>query len=704
MFEKRLAWFSLLLGLLAVVIIGRLVQIQVVEAAQYEDLAAELLTRPVRYLPAPRGSILDRNGTPVLSDVPTYDIAIHFGALTRNPDYLKQAAWRMRERGDFPRDMPTRDIANFLPSQIVEMWWRLAELTGLSREELDARAQTVVDRVERWREASGQDMIREEKELLPVVENVSNDMALAVRLELERYPWLRVVPSSERVAHDADSLCHLLGRLGAASPSRIASDPLKDDELRALRRTDQVGVSGVERLAETTLRGWRGRIVEARDWTELEHIDPVPGRDVRLTIDLPLQKKVVELLAAGVHNADKSLQAGAAAVVVDVDSREILALASYPTYDYDGFSENYARMRADRRYMPLLFRAVQARYPPGSICKAISLIGGLTEGVVTPETTFTCNGHLLPNKPDRFKCWIQTQYGGRHGPQRAVEGVRNSCNIYFFKVGGLLGPERLCQWFQRFGLGQTTGTGLIEESPGLNPTEEWLSDPARANPRHYREADAWNFAIGQGEVLVTPVQAANVAATAASGRWEPLRLVYDQRGRLLGEETAPPRTFDERHMRVLRQGMWEVVNHPRGTARRVKLDAPGYVMCGKTGSAQTPCRVLNTRYTLEFPDGRRETVIALTRRDALAQFPDEEPTVVSQRPNALFPRLAAGARLPSHAWFIGYTQTEETPPGAPPRGKVYAIAVIVEFAGSGGRQAGPVAKAIAEHLVGDDAQ
>jgi penicillin-binding protein 2 len=392
-----------------------------------------------------------------------------------------------------------------------------------------------------------------------------------------------------------------------------------------------------------------------------------------------------------------TVPSGAAVAVIDVPSREVRALVSFPTYNYEQYNSEYVPLRRDTRDLPLMSRAVAAEYPPGSICKAIALVGALSEGLITPQTKIECTGHLLPDKPDQFRCWIYNQHPGvTHGPQDAESAVRNSCNIYFFTVGQMLGPARLCQWFDRFGLGRAAGTGLVEESAGILPTEEWLLRTAR---RRFQPADAWNFAIGQGELTCTPLQAANVAATIAAGVWSPVRLAYDDAGQALGASLSPAAPFDEAAVRTLRGGMWRVVNDPGGTASSAKLEYPDYELCGKTGSAQTVPRVLTWRYICEWPDGRREEVVTPTEEDALATFGDEKPRIVGRRAADRYPVLLEGETLPAHAWFMGFVQPGTTLRGQPPTGRVYAISVVIEFGGSGGRVAAPVAKQIAEYLL-----
>ena len=722
MFAKRLKWFVIMMVVLAVIIVLRLVEIQIVRADQYETLADNMLTRPVRYLAAPRGSILDRNGQVLLCDEPASDISVRYEVLltllndelpevTRR--YLYAVARVLRKRGRFPADRPLKQIVPQLRREIDALWPRLSELAGISQSELVARAERIRARVERIKSVVQQSSptvreIAEQRSYQALLEAVDEDLALAVRIELETgAPWLRVVPDSRRTAYDADSLVHVMGRTGAASTARIENDPLAGDEMRRLISGDRCGVSGVERLAEMALRGTRGRIVEDFDRTivEEECLAPIRGGDVRLTIDADLQREIQALLAEAVQaSADTDNPAGgAAAVVLDVGTREVLALVSYPGYHYDEYRESYSQFAQDNRWQPLRFRAVANMYPPGSTCKVIALYGGLAEGVVTPSTQITCTGHLLPNSPNRFRCWIYKQTGwATHGPQIAEDAIRNSCNIYFFTVGDRLGVDRLCRWFSAFGLGRKPGTGLIEESAGIVPTSRWIADNRRQDSQ-VNPADAWNFAIGQGEVSATPLQCANVAATVASGRWEPVKLLRDNIGDLGVEPPTESIVFDEQYLRVLRTGMYRVVNERGGTAYRAKIDNDDYDMCGKTGSAQASRRVINKKYVLEWPDGRRAEVIASSRREALAGYDeDDRPQVVADSIHELFPPRGADTGLPSHAWFIAYTQPKNTPRGAAPDGPSYAICVLIEYGGSGGRVAGPVAKEIAELLVRRD--
>jgi cell division protein FtsI/penicillin-binding protein 2 len=640
-----------------------------------------------------RGAILDRNGRVLVRDIPASDVCIHFGVLAGREDYLRAVAIELQRRGDFPRAMKISEITGQLRSDIADMWRRLSELSSVPISELRLRADAIVDRVARVRASrarrSGRDEpVREEIDtryaMHPLVEDVDNDVALNVRLELEKFPWLQVVPGARRAALDADAAVHVLGRIGAASLDRIDEDDFVDDELRGLRPDDRCGISGAERVAEYALRGRRGRIVQDFAGQELDRTEPALADGVR----------------GCVHPA------GASAAVVDVETREIVALASYHSYAYDDFGRLYEELSENTRELPLLFRAVQAQYPPGSTCKAITLMGGLGEGVINENERIHCTGFLLATQPNAFRCWIYNQYPGTTHDMREPAGqsgedaIRNSCNIYFYKVGERLGAERLCEWFSRFGLGRTCGTGLIEESRGIVPTQERLSRP-------HEPADAWNFAIGQGEVTATPLQAANVAATIASGVVRPVRLFREdlQKYRNAAPEPAPPeQRFDERALRVLRAGMWRVVNEQGGTGHVANLERRDFELCGKTGSAQTVTRPVTWRFTFEWPDGVQNVQTSVSEVKALKAARDERPglsppRLVGRYAAQRYPELLEGERLPAHAWFMGYIQPRTTRRGAAPAKPCYAISIILEYGGSGGQAAGPIAKRIAEALL-----
>ncbi|MCH7871283.1 MAG: hypothetical protein IID33_06245 [Planctomycetes bacterium] len=712
MFENRLKWFSILLAVVAGVIVLRLGEIQIIRAGEYDTIAEEMLKRPVRSLRAVRGSILDRQGKPLVEDVGAYDIGVHYAVLAISEETRREleigvdyralpddsptkreldAVARGLRRGEgrvYARSTPTIEIVDGLAGHLAEMWERLSQLNGLPLSELVDRSERICRRVDGIRRIV-KGSIAEEYMFHPLLEGCTSDLAVTVRMEISDWPWVRVMPSSRRVTRydDADPMAHILGRMGAVSEKAIEADPFGGDPRRELRRTERYGVSGVERMAEAILRGKRGVIEVDFDRTVIRREEQERGTDVTLTIDADLQRDVLAIL--GKHVESSKHPAGGAAVVIDVQTREILAMVSYPSYSIADFSTNYDDMRRDTRRMPLLSRCVSGRYPPGSICKLVSLYGALADGKTSAGAEIECRGYLY-NK-NSYRCWIFRQYNDWHGVLTAEEAIKHSCNIYFYTIGERLGPERLVEWFDVFGLGRLPGTGLIDESRGILPTPRWLHNHPRPP---LGKADARNYAIGQGEVTATPLQAANAAATVASGRWAPVKLLRDvqpphdlpEAGRLLRDDM----------LSLIRRGMWRVVNDHDGTGTQARLDHPSYVMCGKTGSAQASRRRLAREYTIRLADESERVVTAATKQDALAQFDDQTVTIIGSRA-VLFPDRLADS--PSHAWFIGFTQPAGTIMGVRPRGRVYAIAVIIEYGGSGGKVAGPVAREVAEAVL-----
>lgn len=716
MFANRLRWFVIFMIVLAAAIMTRLGDIQLLRGEQYRALADSMITRPNRYLSAPRGGIFDRRGEPLVRDEPASDVSVRYEVLmmlesedvpAASRKYLEAVGKALRQYGRFPAEMPLREIVARLEQDVEQMWGELRKLTGLSREELTERVGAIRRRVERVKRVVQSrsrtvSAIAEEHGFHPLLAELDEDSALGIRVGMEaKYPWLRVTPSSRRVAYDAEALVHVLGSVGAANPQRIDADPLAEDELSGLRAGDKCGISGVERLAELTLRGRRGRVIENFDRTEIERIDPIRGTDVCLTLDAGLQRRIYDILGRAVEQSLKTDTpfGGAAAVVLDVHTRAVLALVSYPAYPYEDFWAQYAAADEDKRWERIRFRAVANGYPPGSTCKVIGLYGALEEGLLTPNTPIECTGHFRPNLPESFRCWIYRQYRTTHGVQTAEDAIRNSCNIYFYTVGDRLGVDRLCRWFTAFGMGRTQGTGLIEEASGIVPNGQWLRINRPADPAP-RPADAWNYAIGQGEVTATPLQVANAAASIATGQWESVKLLLDDRGNPIGGAADPPVPFDEKYLQVLRKGMWRVVNERGGTAYDARLKSDAFEMCGKTGSAQTVPRTIRKKYVLRRSDGRREEVIATSLRSALGRYGDEKVEVVGESVYEYFPPPEAGGGGPAHAWFLAYTQPCGTPRGASPRGASYAISVIIEYGGSGGRVAGPVAREIARVVNG----
>jgi len=685
-FRRRVLILLCGFAALGALVVLRLVQLQVVQADQYRQEVEAWLTRPPEYLPALRGRILDRNGKVLAEDVPSWQVEAHYGAMAGDRRYIRRLARIRLKQGLYPPGTDLKTAEELLRQDIAESWQRLAELAGKPTWQILQTISAVLERIEVIRKRvsayAGIEMeVAEQRQFHPVLSDLDYETACAVRLKLADCPWLRVSAGTTRHYLDDPAFVHLLGKLGEVSAELLKADPHAGDELLALRPGEKVGVSGVEWLAQQMLRGRRGKIVRDRDGNEIERIDPVNGLDVRLTIDADLQRWVYQRLGQEVRTNPTA--SGAAAVVLDVRTRQVLALVSWPGYTREEFRKNYNELANDPVRMPLLFRAVAGRYPPGSIVKPVTLIAGLATGVVRPDEIIVCNGRLFAGV-NRWRCWTVWRGLPPHGPQNAVEGLMHSCNIYFFTVGQRLGVARLTQWFDMFGLGRPAGTGLKEEAAGVLPSPAWLRE---ARGRWPTTADARNYAIGQGEILITPIQAANIAATLATGTYQPVTLLRNE-----SSDDRPkwqlPGTPDQ--WQTVREGLYRVVNDPSGTAYRYARSRR-VAICGKTGTAQASPRVTSWLYEVELPDGKRlslEFPTSAAARRALASMPAAK--VISRKPYRFWPFRPDGQRSPTHAWFIAY---------APAESPEIAVAVLIEYGGSGGRVAGPVAKDIVEHIL-----
>lgn len=332
-------------------------------------------------------------------------------------------------------------------------------------------------------------------------------------------PGVEIETTSVR-KYNTEYAAHLLGYTGA-----ITSDTWPTyKEKGGYTMNDYVGISGAEFAFESYLKGTsgtraierneNGKIISSQWLTDTEtgeSLAPQPGQNVFLTIDIDLQQQVEEILANGVAGLQSKETEGAACVVLDVNSGDVLASASYPTYSLSTFRQDYNTLKKDP-LNPLLNRALQGLYPPGSTFKMITAIGALEEGIVEPNTKIEDKGAYTywPGTPP--KCWIFRQYGQTHGLVNVTDAIEVSCNYYLYEVGRLLGIDRLDQYAAMFGLGQKTGIELTENA-GVVASPEFTESLGGT----WYEGNVLSVAIGQESTQVTPIQLANYIATLVNG-------------------------------------------------------------------------------------------------------------------------------------------------------------------------------------------
>ncbi len=567
MYKRRLKVFLSLMALGVVVLVGRLVQLQLVQGQEFRQQADELLTYG-ELLPTARGQILDRKDRVLAYDQACFDFCLDYAMLTEDERWL---ARRVREISR--REGLDADRAEALLRRRIMGTWRLAaEITGATWNDMARAAEDTVARVRAIGRIVG-GPVREENRPHPVVAGLDEEMAAEIRARLGEMVGACVRPSHRRWYPYGEAACHVIGVLGEAAPGELGGGdggrPLAE-RVNDYLHGDWIGRAGVEKLCEdirdplVSLRGRRGYRRVERTGRLLEELPAELGQDVHLTIDVELQRAVAaELGRPG------------AAVVLDVATGEVLAMVSLPTYDLNHYRRRFRALVGDTADLPLLNRAVAARYPPASTVKPVVAAAALTTGAVRPDERIACNGYL--HNPEEFRCWIYKQYGLAHGPLDVVAAIEKSCNIFFYTAGQRLGLRRLNEWFARFGFADRPGTHLPEEQPGQMP-----------DPRQVRSIGPVRYAaIGQGPVAVTPLHVANAMATIArGGEFRTPVLVRELRAwqRRAGLGVSPET------IRLIQQGMDRVVNSREGTAWKHARDDEVRI-CGKTGTGWTPPRL-----------------------------------------------------------------------------------------------------------------
>jgi len=446
---------------------------------------------------------------------------------------------------------------------------------------------------------------------------------------------VEVVPIRQYLG--GEMMAHLIGYTG-----EVSREDLEKDESGESGIGDITGKNGIEKYLDSYLKGKSGAEqvevnVLGKEIKLVGRIQPVPGYNVMLTIDASLQKIAWEAL--------KDMRGS----VVAMDTRDgsVLALVSTPSFDPNLFNggisiEDWENLSTDPSH-PMENRAVSGQYPPGSTYKLIVAAAALEEGLITPDTTFFCNGSFeLGNRT--YRCW---QKKG-HGHVNLHRAIVESCDVYFYNLGKLIGVDKLAEYARGFGLGSASGIDLPREKGGLIPTKQWKLARFRES---WQMGETISLAIGQGYNLLTPLQLVNAYAALANGgviyRPRLIKSIETMDGRVIRSfepEQKGKIPISQKNMEILRYALWGVVNENGGTGyalRRKEAD-----VCGKTGTSQV----------IGLPEDEK----ARKRKINLARFRD-------------------------HALFVCF---------APYKNPEIAVAVIVENAGHGGSVAAPIARKI----------
>lgn len=367
---------------------------------------------------------------------------------------------------------------------------------------------------------------------------------------------------------------HIFGYLSEITDNEL--EKLKD---YGYRMRDLIGRAGLEKYYEDALRGTDGGTqIEVDNRGHQRRVlglkEPESGQDLYLTIDLSLQVACDKLL--GEHKG--------AIVAMDPRNGDVLALASHPSFDPNifvrrGTSEERLRLLNDRKGRPMSNKAISGLYPPGSVFKIVTASAALEQKKITRYTKFFCPGSYKFGRT-QFDCWKE----GGHGPQDVVEGIKNSCNVFFYNTGRVLGVDRLESYAKLFGYGKPTGIDLPDEVGGIAPGRDWKRSHKKGI---WYEGETINYSIGQGYLSVTPIQVLEMVSIMANNG----NLVRPRLVRRVGSNDLPnqkPKSIGlkEETIRNVRAGLFEAVNSESGTAKRAKLE--GAIVAGKTGTAQNP--------------------------------------------------------------------------------------------------------------------
>jgi len=345
------------------------------------------------------------------------------------------------------------------------------------------------------------------------------DIDFISRVKEQSLDGVLIQPTTVR-QYNTPYAAHLLGRVAAMNAGEVEYYTNLDadgDGKPDYNQNDMVGKEGVELAFESWLRGTPGlrsveRNASGKIISETWITEPEPGDNVVLTLDIGLQAQVETTLATSLPNLESKEVEGAACVVLDVNSAEVLAAASYPTFDLSTYGASYAENAADP-LKPLFNRAFQGLYAPGSTFKMVTAVAGLEENIITPYTKIRDEGrYTYYSDTAAPQCWIYRQQGRTHGPQTVSQAITNSCNYFFFDVGRQLGISRLSDYAGRFGLGQKTGVELAEKA-GVMAGPEYTKSMGGT----WYDGSTLSVAIGQESSQFTPIQLANYIATLVNG-------------------------------------------------------------------------------------------------------------------------------------------------------------------------------------------
>jgi penicillin-binding protein 2 len=517
------------LGAAFLILALRLAQLQIMKGIYYRNLSENNRIRAI-FLTPPRGYILDRNGEVLANTVASFDATV------------------------IPQEVPEDDR--------FETYLTVGSILGMKPEEIKAKTE-------------GRGPARFRPRLLK--RHISREEMAKLEARRIELRGIAVAPTPIRNYPLGDFFAATMGYMGAIGPGELGTPEFTDYD-----PADFVGRAGIEKSWEKEIRGIPGGLqvevdVRGRRLRELAKNPAKPGANLVLTIDKTLQEAAEKALGEEVGSL----------VAMDVRTGDILAMASRPTYNPNdmaaGISSEQWKALAENPFHPLQNRAIQGLYAPGSTFKIIMAAAGLAEGAITTQSTFYCGGRLNFGGRD-FGCWKREG----HGTVNLATAIEQSCDVYFYQLGLLLGVDTIHDYSRLFGLGEDSGIGLAGEREGLVPSSSWKK---KVKGKPWYAGETLSLAIGQGYLQVTPLQLAIMTATIANPskvRPKPrfVLRIEDGDGKVVKSfepETAGKLDVNDTWLYAVRDGMRRVVEGS-GTGRAARVE--GFQVAGKTGTAQ----------------------------------------------------------------------------------------------------------------------
>lgn len=512
-----------------VILLTRSFWLQAVQGSEFRERAEH--NRILQIISeAPRGIIYDRNNVPLLTNISATDVVCD------------------------PRSLPTRDEETPTIEHLLTL------LPDLSPDDLRSKLETC--------RTAGQNVV--------ISESLDHDTVLRIQEMAAELPGVTLASSLVRKYDPGPAMAHILGYTSTVGPSDLENNP-------SLRLTDKIGRQGIEEVYDASLRGTPGVTYQevnasGKILQQLGATDPVAGQDIQLTVDVELQEFIYSLFSEYDQKTDSDTPASGAAIVIDPRTGEVVAAVSYPSYDPNEFSQPQNRQNINDYFsdsrQPLFNRWADGTFPSGSTIKPFLAAAALQEGIITPDTTVLSTGGISVG-PWNFPDWK----AGGHGVTNVTKALAESVNTFFYIItGGYesqpgLGVEKATKYLSGFGWGRATGIDVTSEASGFLPSPEWKEE-VKDEPWYI--GDTYHLGIGQGDILVTPLQIAAGTAAIADGYY--LRQPYFVRGE--HETYKLPVSYE--HLQTVRAGMRAAVTD--GSAR--SLSALPIPIAGKTGTAQ----------------------------------------------------------------------------------------------------------------------